>query len=107
MDYGIFERQLKSAYFKAHCAFSFDECLEIFTLYFDYYHQYLGREHPPLRTSKLIELLDDMDGDGQFDVEDYPPMIEAYFNSPLQCDFNVIHFFSGNIRELRFYEACY
>lgn len=107
MDYGIFERQLKSAYFKAQCAFSLKECFDIFKFYFECYKLYMGREHPHLRTSKLIELLNDLDGDGLFTSEDYPYLIEQYFVTPFNCDRNIIHFFSGDIRTLRFYETCY
>lgn len=107
MDYQIFERQLQKAYNNSHCTFAFSDCLEIFTLYFDYYYQYLGREHPHLRTEKLTEFLNDIDGEGMFEPDCYPYMIEAYFNAPLKCDCNISHFFSGDIRLLRFYETCY
>lgn len=36
--------------------------------------------------------------------EDYPEMIDAYFNAGLHTDYNINHFFSGMVREMRLYE---
>ena len=38
----------------------------------------------------------------------YEPMIDQHFQTRYRnCDYNINHFFSGRIRELRFYETCY
>lgn len=107
MDLKIFQRQLIKAYNASQCVFSLKECFDIFKFYFECYKLYMGREHPHLRTSKLTELLNDLDGNGFFESEDYPYLIEQYFVTPFNCDRNIVHFFSGDIRTLRFYEACY
>lgn len=61
-----------------------------------------------MRTSKLIELLNNIDGGGLFEPTDYPYLIEAYFKTSFKdCDYNICHFFSGRIRELRFFETLY
>ena len=102
-----FEEQLELAYAESHCAFSYEKALQVFCYYFYTFEQYSRRKHPRLSTAKLTELLDRIDGDGLFTAEDYPVMIEAYFNTKFNCDRNICHFFSGQIRELRFYEKCY
>lgn len=107
MDLNIFQRQLIKAYKQSHCTFSLQEAFDVFKFYFECYKLNMKKEHPPLRTSKLIELLNDMDGNGFFASEDYPDLIEQYFDTPFNCDRNIIHFFSGDIRTLRFYEICY
>lgn len=108
MDYGIFKLQLKKAYKQADCNFSFEDALSIFMNYFQTFEAFMRYRHKPMKTQTLISILDDLDGDGQFDVEDYPPMIEAYFWTYFEnCDRCISHFMSGEIRRKRFYEVCY
>lgn len=108
MNYSIFERQLHKAYNESNCQFSFDECFTVFKMFFETYKSYTGHDHPPLRTLRLIELLNSIDNDGLFDAECYPILIESYFSTYFpNSDRNVCHFFSGKVRELRFYESCY
>ncbi len=106
MDF--FDKQLKKAFSKSVCVFSIEDCKLIFEMYFDLYKYYTGHEHPPIKTEKLIAMLDNIDGDGLFDAECYPELIRSYFETPFRnCDRNICHFMSGKIRELRFYETCY
>lgn len=108
MRAGMFERQLKTAYQQSSCKFSIEDSKAVFDYYFAIYEEYTGRDHPPLRTSKLVDLLNSIDGDGLFIPECYPDMIDSYFDTAFQsCDRNICHFFSGKIRALRFFEACY
>ena len=108
MDFKIFEKQLIKTYSLSDCKFALDDCKMIFLEYFKEYQVFTGKEHPPLRTSKLIELLNVIDGDGLFEPTDYPYLIESYFNTAFKgCDYNICHFFSGRVRELRFFETCY
>lgn len=38
----------------------------------------------------------------------YYAMIDQHFATKYKnCDYNINHFFSGKVRELRFYESCY
>ena len=41
-------------------------------------------------------------------LEDYEKMMDAYFKQDFpNCDYSLAHFMSGDIRLVRFYEACY
>lgn len=103
-----FEDQFHLAYSDSACKFGYSEALQVFQCYFAFYELHTHRAHPRIRTAKIIEMLNDIDGDGLFEAENYPAMIEAYFCTRFKnCDRNVCHFFSGKIRELRFYERCY
>ena len=104
----IFEKQLHNAFIRSSCPFTEEECKKIFLEYFKEFQVFTGKEHPPLRTSKIIELLNCIDGGGLFEAYCYPDMIDSYFMTDFpNCDRNIIHFFSGRVRELRFYETCY
>lgn len=101
-----FENKLEKAYASSDCPFSYEEVLYVFRHYFERYKQFWGIDHPPIKTDKLVSLLNDMSGGGLFTTEDYPPMIDRYFETKFKnCDRSIIHFFSGKIRELRYYET--
>ena len=51
--------QLQNAYAESRCKFTYDEALTIFKYFFESYARYRGRDHPRLKTSKLIQILDD------------------------------------------------
>ena len=107
MDITIFKRQLQKAYNQADCTFSLDECLDIFLYYFSAYREYMGIDHAPIKTDRLIEILESINGyeDLELDAEFYRDMIILYFTTPFKnCDRNICHFFSGDIRKLRYYE---
>lgn len=108
-DYEIFERQLLKAYNTLpHCAFTFEECRAVFNYYFQIYTECTGREHPPIKSEKLVEFLGNIELDGLLEPIDYRYIINRYFETPFRnCDRNICHFFSGRIRELRFYETLY
>ena len=106
MDFDIFEKQLQKAYVQTHSSFTLEECLAVFKEFFKAYQVYTGNEHPPLKTSKVIELISSIDGGGMFEPDDYSLMINSYFNTVFRsCDRNICHFFSGNIRLLRYYDT--
>lgn len=106
MDFDIFDRQLRKAYNQAHSAFTLDECKTVFTEYFNEHQSYTGSEHPPLKTDKVIEIINQIDGGGMFEPGDYSLMINSYFNTDFRnCDRNICHFFSGKVREMRYFEA--
>lgn len=45
---------------------------------------------------------------GDHASEGYLILIDQHFQTEYQnCDYRINHFFSGSIRELRFYETCY
>ena len=113
----MFERQLRQAYSLSSSSFTFEECLAVFLLYFATYRLCKGEDHPHVKTDNLVKLLNDIDGHTlydagimpyYFDPAEYPDMVTKYFDTYFDnCDGNICHFFSGKIRALRFFEACY
>ena len=89
----------------------------MFRYYFEQYEAHTGRPHPPICASQIVRIVRDMPWIEQADrgrayadipPESYPPMIDQHFQTRYRrCDYNINHFFSGRIRELRFYETCY
>ena len=85
--------------------YTLDEALGVFQYY------------PPICASQIVRIIRDMPwieqadrGSAYADIppESYPPMIDQHFQTRYRrCDYNINHFFSGRIRELRFYETCY
>ena len=97
--------------------YSLEEVLFIFKYYFWRYEQEFGRPHPHIRMQQIRTIIERMpyverdDFGGYFadiDAEEYRYIIEQHFRTSYKnCDYNINHFFSGRIRELRFYETCY
>ena len=98
-------------------AYSLEEALSVFRYYFERYEEHTGRPHPPIRASQIVRICQDMpyinrecNGGRYADIEpeDYPVLIDKYFATKYRnCDRNINHFFSGRIRELKFYEGLY
>lgn len=95
--------------------YSLQDALSVFRYYFEQYEKYMGKPHPPIRASQIMRICHDMpyifpDGEGIEDVtpDGYYAMIGKHFRTKYRhCDYNINHFFSGRIRELRFYEELY
>ena len=97
--------------------YSFEESMEVFRYYFGKYEEVMGKPHPPIRASQIVRICRVMpyiaqEGRGgacaDIEPECYPVLIDRYFSTRYRnCDRNINHFFSGRIRELRFYEECY
>lgn len=98
----------------------------MFRLYFQTYEEYMDRSHPPIRAEQIdsimkimpflkqpdpeiVRLMKEMFGRdlGQDIVPDmYPLLIQLHFKTKYRhCDYNINHFFSGKIRELRLHGA--
>lgn len=97
--------------------YSLQDALRVFRYYFEQYEKYMGKPHPPIRASQIVRICQDMpyispESTGSYS-EDVPPdgyyaMIDKHFRTKYRhCDYNINHFFSGRIRELRFYEELY
>lgn len=95
--------------------YSLQDALRVFRYYFEQYEKHMGKPHPPIRASQIVRICQDMpyifpDGEGIEDVtpDGYYAMIDKHFRTKYRrCDYNINHFFSGRIRELRFYEELY
>lgn len=112
-DFSFLTALAAKAYKDTGCtAYSLPEVLEVFNCYFETYERYFGQPHPNIRMDqieRIITIMPYIDRDvGMLDIhpDSYPYIIEQHFQTPYRnCDFNINHFFSGKIRELRFYEA--
>jgi hypothetical protein len=82
--------------------------IDIFRYYFQMYENTFDKPHPlikPMQIKKIV--LDIWHGDFD-DMDDYRAMIDKHFQTKYSnCDYNIIHFFSGDIRQMRYYETCY
>lgn len=98
-----------------YSGYSLQDALRVFRYYFEQYEKHMGKPHPPIRASQIVRICQDMpyifpDGEGIEDVtpDGYYAMIDKHFRTKYRrCDYNINHFFSGRIRELRFYEELY
>lgn len=90
--------------------FSFDDCMKVFRLYFAAYRGFTGEGHPIPRYKQIATIMEKMpfadeEGSIPLEPEDYEVLIPAYFMIPFpNSDRNISHFFSGKIRENRFFE---
>ena len=85
--------------------YTVDEVLFVFYEYFKAYEDFLGSAHPPIRVGQIKNIIDAMP---DFDPLTYPELIAQHFLTEYKdCDYNINHFFSGQIRELRQCEILY
>ena len=76
-------------------------------LFFDMYHEYWGKEHPYLKKTKLQEVTDKLayyESELCLDEASWLTLIDKYFNTELNCDYNICHFATEGIIMNRFYE---
>lgn len=114
-DFNTFSRITANVYPKS--PYSLEESLSVFKYYFEKYENFTGKPHPPIRASQIVRICQNMPyleqeerGGMYADIEPdcYPVLIDKYFATRYRnCDRNINHFFSGRIRELRFYEELY
>jgi len=124
-DFRLFSGSAFLAY-KEENPYSLEECLGVFRLYFQTYEEYMGKPHPPIRREQIARIMEVMPflarPDPAFrqwlkevcnytpvsdiDPDMYPLLIRLHFKTKYRhCDYNINHFFSGKIRELRLHEA--
>ena len=98
-----------------HFPYSVDDVLAVFAYFFDAYAAEIHQPHPPLKKEQILRIIEQMPfvdihhgNVADLDADAYPVMIDRYFRTPFRnCDYRINHFFSGQIREMRFYEECY
>lgn len=85
--------------------YNYDMICIIFFIYFNLYKRKFGKDHPPLKIEQIKKIILSMP---DITPEQYPEIIKRYMDTEYKnCDHNVNHFFSGNIRMLRVYEVGY
>jgi mRNA-degrading endonuclease HigB of HigAB toxin-antitoxin module len=96
--------------------FSLADVLGVFRLYFETYEKYFDKPHPLIKPEQVQRIIKVMPfvlnhyGEVlELGADDYRLMVERHFETTYQdgCDFNICHFFSGDVRLLRFFEVCY
>ena len=119
-DFDRFTIAAKLAYRRNGCSsYSLDDVLQVFLYYFETYEMIFDTAHPMIsipQIAKIIEkmpvvLEDDENSSSLTDIspEDYEAIIDQHFVTKYKrgCDYNINHFFSGQIRNLRYYETLY
>lgn len=106
-----------AAYKDAGTPYTLEEVLSVFDYFFASYEAARGEPHPPIRKQQMIRIMEAMPyidqqdrGNGTVDMkaEYYPALIDAYFKTDFpNCNYRINHFFSGRIRELRYYEELF
>lgn len=105
--------RIAATVYKDDNPYSLEECLAVFRLYFQAYEEYVGYPHPPIRREQIDRIMQVMPAEGYYvsNVQemmpvDYKYIIPLHFKTRYRrCDYNINHFFSGKIRELRLHEA--
>lgn len=97
--------------------YTLEQVLSVFKYYFWRYEETFGHPHPHIRMEqirRIIQIMPFIDRDSiggsiyDIEPENYQEMIDQHFKTAYKnCDYNINHFFSGQIRELRLYETCY
>ncbi len=116
-DFRIVQKQITQMYGSVNNAASFSynlsEVIEVFMLYYSAYQRHLGQHHPQLKNEDVLEIIGKIpsctsnEGDRiDLDVSVYEAVIEKHFEADYQgqCDYSMIHFMSGQIRALRYFE---
>lgn len=116
MDFERFEKVCRRAYEEASgTLFPLPDVLRVFECFFQRYEAETGEDHPPIRCEQVRSIIEKMpsmiDAQGReivFIADDYIYMIARYFDTEYQnCDYRINHFFSGMVREVKYYEVCY
>ena len=116
LDFEQFKRLIMIAFRRAETWYTLDEVIEIFRYYFETYEYMQRTAHPWIKLEQVQRIVNAMPyvkkafgADGDYlivEPELYPDMIDRHFCTLYEkCDFNINHFFSGAIRELRLYEV--
>lgn len=92
--------------------FNYRQTEDVFRYYFKRYEKYMHNPHPHIRREQIYRIARNMSFiEAQDDrwinlyPEDYPIMIDLHFATHYHdCNYNINHFFSGKIREMRYYE---
>lgn len=114
-DFDTFAK-ITARVFPSNSSYSLNEALEVFRYYFQAFEDYTGHPHPHIRVSQIQHIcevmpdvyLENRGGWTYVAPEQYEAMIDQHFQTEYRrCDYNINHFFSGDIRAYRFFETCF
>jgi len=123
-NFKLFSLLVERAHINVHVEYSLfghfsfytlEDTLAVFECYFEKYEETLRAVHPNIRLpqiEKIIMVMPDTGGSTheiKLDPDDYPALIDKHFETQYKagCDYNVNHFFSGDVRAMRYYEVFY
>lgn len=109
-DFDTFKDIAKSVY--PDTAYSFGEAILVFRYFFKKYEEATGEPHPAINTNQIVWICKEMPrikncygGEIELSADEYMGLIDRYFRTPFKnCDYRINHFFSGRVREMRYYE---
>lgn len=114
MDFEQFSKICEWVYKAVDTAhFKFEDCMNVFSLYFEVYRDFTGKTHPVPSFKQIEAVMErmpfaDKDKTIALEPESYEVLIPAYFLVRFSdCDYRISHFFAGDIRENRYYETLY
>lgn len=96
--------------------YSLDEALFVVMEYVRIYRIICGHSHPPISEAQMAHIVDvmpwiDPENYGSYNADiaprEYSAVIARHFavRYCASCDYNMVHFFSGNIRKYRWSEV--
>lgn len=114
-DFNIVKRQIISAYAELDkndmVCWELEEVIKFFEFYYGYYEAYFYESHPRMKQEKMkwcIYYLSHDDSGNDYVLEDYEELVPQYFKTTFKnCNYSLVHFLSGDIRMMRFYETLY
>lgn len=116
-DFDRFAKAVKMVYHDG-TPYTLEEVIWVFRTYFQAYEDNMGAAHPVIKVGQIKRIMEKMpcidccigDGTEEIDIEAicYEDLIAQHFLTDyMDCDYNINHFFSGRIRELRYFETLY
>lgn len=113
MNFNILIRQIRKAYQTgSYRLWSVEDFIEVFSLFYGLYEDYMGRGHPHLRTETIAAVMASLVEDDNGEIylpADYldSDIIEKYFDTEFSpaSDYCICHFVAGDIRHYKSFEA--
>lgn len=110
VNYDILKNQIRKACRK-HGISDTDYMQDIIVHFFKTYETTFGRPHPYLKTSQLENIIEQLyygtDIVQDMASEDYKYLIDEYFQTDYDCDYNLNHFATPGILDNLFYKNLY
>lgn len=110
-NFDILKKQISKSldHNNVYDSYSRTEITNIIVYFYRRYRDYFGVDHPCINQSCMdnvvCDLLSDPSGVSDLSTEYYAPIIDQYFETELSCDYRIMHFMSGQVREFRNYET--
>lgn len=107
-DFDSFIKIVKLAYERVGGSrYCLENILYVFHYYFNAYEAKMKKVHPFISVCQTADIIKKMPYSNEFELrpDDYEHLIDQHFATKYRrCDYNINHFFSGRIRDLRYFE---